>query len=788
MKRGVERAVAVTLLIIICAGSYFLKVRLNETMARFDPDDPTAFYWTESALQYHYAELVANGGRIPDFDPMLQAPDGVYVKRNLTVFMEYLCGYAYRALGLNEKSYPFHRFTIRFIAAFSTLMVLGMFLFARSLGLSEIAAAFAGGLWAFSLAAVSRSVGGFLREDVSLPFFVIALAIFFGAVKGKRAFVWGCISGVFFALSLASWHFARFLFLTFALGAVLGLALFARDSQEKRAFARSLEGLLIPVFLSSLVVPVLFAKRFFISSAILVIAGAAVGFEIFDGRQARTKDKTFELSLPVAILIFAAGGGLIGFFLEHTFGDAEGFKHVWSLFLAKVRYLGIKPTEPDMLSYSARSLWIEAFNSPKFSAIMFHLFPLGLLSAWGFAQWLSRRDPQSRLVVLWGIMYGVLFLMVQRLRVIFLPLWVVWAVGVEFSPRVKRYGAWTLFLLLLVFQFHESLSLHSPTLYRKAVRTVFGSEKAPAVHNWQINDIQLARWARYETEKDDIFLSRFAAGPLVLAYANRPIALQPKFEVAGIKEKVRQFEQSYYSDEETFYELCQRWDIAYFVHDLMLALDSSDNSPRWVSGTALLPKSSVAFAFQFAPGKLEHFELAYQNSFYRVYRVLQPDETPSHKDFGPQPVFNIRFFNNQRLEGEVFNDWFTLRAMALMDQSVEATSTAQALLKVNPRRSLDMAMRAYKVYPGTPGLLAVLGASYALGGKLEEALDVCEMAVKANPYLPYAHYNLGFVLANMKRYGEARVHVNKALEINPHFKPAHGLLGQIEKLEQQQSP
>ncbi|HDH96209.1 MAG TPA: tetratricopeptide repeat protein [Proteobacteria bacterium] len=783
MKPNAERIAAVVLLLVICAASYLLKVHLNETMDRFDPDEPTAFYWTESALQYHYAELVAKGKPIPDFDPMLQAPEGVYIKRNLAVFMEYLCGYAYRLLGLHESSYPFHRFTIRFIAAFSMVMVFGMFLLARSLGVSWMAAALAGGLWAFSLAAVSRSVGGFLREDVSLPFFIIALAAFFKATKSERALLWGIVSGIFFALSLASWHFSRFLLLTFSAGAVLGLAFLTDDQSERKALARTLEGLLIPVVLAALLVPVLFAKRFFVSPAVMAIAGAIVGFELLARRDTASKDRARTKRVSVAVVLCAAGLGLAGLLLERLLGGTEGYRHVWSLLLAKIRYMGIKPTEPDMLPYPARSLWIEAFNSPKISALMFHLFPLGLLSIWGFHLWLSRKGLSSRLVIFWGLMYALLFLMVQRLRVIFLPLWVVWAAGVEFSPKLKRYGAWALLFAFMAFQFHESLSLHSPTLYRKLVRAVFGSEKAPAVHNWQINDIQLARWARHETDRSDIFLSRFAAGPLILAYADRPIVLQPKFEVKGIKERVRRFEQAYYSDEETFYDLCRRWNVSYFVHDLMLALDASSDSPRWVSGTYLLPKKSVAFAFQFNPSGLKHFELVYQNSFYRVYRVLRPDETPSHRDFGPQPIFDIRFFNNQRLEGEVFNDWFTLKAIALMDQSAEMTSAAQTVLKVNPRRALKLTTQAYRTYPGTPGLLAVMCASYALSGMLGKALDVCEKAVKVNPYLPYAHFNLGFVLANMKRYGEARASAERALEINPGFKPALGLLKQIDELE-----
>ena len=784
MNPKIERLVAILLVISLCIGSYILKVRVNETMPRFDPQDPTAFYWTESALQYHYAELVATSKKIPDFDPMLQAPEGVYIKKNLTLLLEYTCGYSYRLLGLNKIAYPFHLFTIRFIAAFSVLMVLGMFMLARKTGLSEIAAALAAGLCAFSLSSVSRSVGGFLHEDVALPFFIVALAFFFSGIKSKRALLRGFASGIFFALSLASWHFSRFLFLTFAVGAAFGFIVFTRNFEERLSFARTLEGIFAPVLIASFAVTVLFEKRFFISSPVFLMMGTILGFELFKLRAAKAQIFSLRERSTQLILIAAAILWLLGFILERIFGDTEGYEHVWSLFVAKIRYLNIKPDEPDLLPYPARSLWIEDFNIPSLSGAIFHLFPIGIFSIWGFLLWIRRKDVRSQLISLWGLMYGVLFIMVQRLRVLFVPFWVIWASGLEFSPKLKRIGAWAALFVFLIFHAHESFSLHHPTLFRQAVRAIFGTEKTAIVHNWQVNDIQLTRWIHTNTKPDGTFLSRFSVGPLILAYGNRATALQPKFEVEGIKEKVHEFEQAYYSpSEQRFYELCQRWSISYFVHDIMLSLDSSDDSSRWVAGSFWLPKDSVAFMFQFAPDRLKHFELVYQNSFYRVFRVLKPDETPSNQEFGPQPVFDIKFFGNQSTTGEVFNDAFTPEVIARMDKSVEMATAAQELLNVNPRKSLELCIKGYEVYPGTPGLLAILGAAHALTGNLEKALEICELAVRADPYLPIAHYNLGFVLANLQRYNEAKIEAEKALALDPNFKPAQGLLLQIERIE-----
>ena len=62
-------------------------------------------------------------------------------------------------------------------------------------------------------------------------------------------------------------------------------------------------------------------------------------------------------------------------------------------------------------------------------------------------------------------------------------------------------------------------------------------------------------------------------------------------------------------------------------------------------------------------------------------------------------------------------------------------------------------------------------------GKWEEAIAVYQDALRANPRLAAAHFNLGEIRAGMGQINEAIDHYRQALEIDPAFPRAHLFLG-----------
>ncbi len=70
-----------------------------------------------------------------------------------------------------------------------------------------------------------------------------------------------------------------------------------------------------------------------------------------------------------------------------------------------------------------------------------------------------------------------------------------------------------------------------------------------------------------------------------------------------------------------------------------------------------------------------------------------------------------------------------------------------------------------------------LGIALAQTGRIEEAIQHYEQALRINPDYADAHYNLGIALARTGRIEEAIRHYEQALRINPDYAEAHDRLG-----------
>jgi tetratricopeptide (TPR) repeat protein len=70
-----------------------------------------------------------------------------------------------------------------------------------------------------------------------------------------------------------------------------------------------------------------------------------------------------------------------------------------------------------------------------------------------------------------------------------------------------------------------------------------------------------------------------------------------------------------------------------------------------------------------------------------------------------------------------------------------------------------------------------LGASLAVQGQTDAAIDRYRRALEINPNYPVTHNNLGLVLAGRGQLDSAIAHYRKALEIDPHYAEAHFSLG-----------
>uniref|UniRef100_A0A7V1EHQ8 Tetratricopeptide repeat protein n=1 Tax=candidate division WOR-3 bacterium TaxID=2052148 RepID=A0A7V1EHQ8_UNCW3 len=764
--------------------SIWYRVRLGKNQDYYDSRDPTAYYWTENALQYHYAELIARGKSIPVFDPMLQAPDGVKIFENLTILMEYPCGWLYRFLGLDEKNILFHTWTIIFIAGCASLGIFAIYLLSRALGINHFYSILAGLLSSFSLVGVDRSTFGFLNEDFALPFIIFGLAGYFFAINNsKNRIIFAIISGICFLISLCSWHFSRFVFLTIVLVSVFNLLFFEKGKRIRENAFVLFFILLIP-FLGSFLAPVLRTHLYFISTPFALGFGTILGIILFEPKPERPLIFSTQglYSITIALVFFVASIIVTGILKTET-----EYLHVWSLLINKIKFFGIKPSNPELLDYPARSLWIEAFNSPNCVSFFKNLFPIIIPAIFGFIYLLKNRFSESviRMLLALCIIFFISYLLIERMGVVnnyFISILsvIVETIKLKKDQIFNKYLAPIILMIIFLFNFYQGYHLHNPTGYIKLLRNIFGNEIAQEIYNWRLNNVELVRYIKYRTPENAIFLSSFGAGPLIFTYAHRATVLQPKFEVRNCQNRVKEFLESIYSSEKDFYNFCKKYKVNYFLYDSKILLDNSRDGSRWVAAKMKIKSGDAAFLFHFFPEDLKYFELVYQNNYYRLYRIIEEDESRTFLNFVYQPIYDLKAFGNQTKEIEFFDDRYTKDVIERIKKAKILLQRANAILIKNPEQAYQLMEKSIALYPALIGSATTLGIACALSDRIDMGLSLCQKEVEINPLFPLGHYNLAYCLYLKNDINGAINELEESLRLDPNFSPAREMLKQLE--------
>jgi tetratricopeptide (TPR) repeat protein len=317
----------------------------------------------------------------------------------------------------------------------------------------------------------------------------------------------------------------------------------------------------------------------------------------------------------------------------------------------------------------------------------------------------------------------------------------------------------------------------------KTLRQIFGREHETVVPNWRQNDLELVRFVRTQTPADAFFLSRFSVGPLVLAYADRPIALQPKFEVRGCQERVREYLNAVFENEEKFYALCRRWSVGYFIYDARIMLDNSSDADRWIADRMAVAPHAAVYLMHFFPEKLEHFELVYQNNFYRLFHVLNVGERPAKRAFAYQPIYDVGQYDGQ--DGtRAFDDSYTRGVVRRVEQAKRLLQIANSILVRDPVQAARLMERSRELYPSLIGSATTLGIAYILQNRIDDGLALCQEEVDVNPLLPLGRYNLAYAYVVIEDLAAAREQLHEALRADPDYAAAKRLLQEINGIEE----
>lgn len=659
---------------------------------------------------------------MPAHDPLLQWPEGVDPSRTLCLVLERAAGTSYRLLAPAFGNPPPHVWCASFPHVVSSIGVVAAFVAGAAVWGSAGAGVLAAAFYAFSLATTARSIGSFGHEDMALPFLFLGAALLFRPTVLRGAAAAACLT-----VALGSWHFARFAVLLLATGLAFRLV-------TARGEARRASGLAL----------------------LWTGAGVVAAVALFE--------------------VLRAG----------VAAEGAAYGHVYALFLDKLRFLVHKPADPSLLSADARSLWIEDFASPSpYLAIALFGVPAAF-AAVAFVR--ARGDHRESLVLLLTlvVLSSVSFLLVKRLFVLLAFFLAVGAGGAWGWARDAGHRRWRLvpalvLLAALAFEAHKVTRPGGSNAAMEALRDLLTGDEPPSIPNWQVNDLALLNWIRHFTDPGDPFVARIGTSAAILAYAERPVVLHPKFEVPGMRERSQSFDAALYSTEGELARFCREHRARYLVYEPRLALDAGSDSKRYVACATELSTSSAVVRLHFAAEESEWFRPVYRNLSYAVFEVRQEPGVvvEDWPDVGG-PVYDIATFG-QTLDEAVFRDRATAGVLADVDRAVALFGRGQAELAAGrwdaARRSFE---EARSVYPGLVGLDTSLGLSLARLGDWEGALPYCEREARNSPQLALAHMNLGFVEANLGRWDDARRDLLRAIVLEPTDPGPRAMLAQVD--------
>jgi len=661
-------------------------------------------FWMESAQRFRYVQQVADGGVIPGLDQQMHAPDG-YPPWSDTVFQELLYGTLYLNYAEPDTDIAaFARLLTRLISA-SAVIPIALLCFAITWRRD---AALLGALaYATALVVVERGTGqALLREDLAIPLLCWHLA-FLGLWSQRPRFVTALASGLLLAAALLSWKVITFY--TLLLVGFVGTAHWLRRARPG-VLALGLIAFIGPSVLASLLPFSLQYDRFYSSTpvlAALALLVTLVAARFSPGRRARTW-------LPVAVLLFAV--------LRWLLPAEMGYDHAWETIFARLRFLGAKPEDPSLLSFHARHFWTGNYQSPSLARLL-RDWPVLVLAAlpglgvlrrwWRLSSWndfvtgdrvisplprlltqghgpAEHLPPLASHFLLWLVVsFSAIYLLFRKFQLFAaIALVAVVALGFAAVTRSRRMTRVGIVVVLLLG------GLQSAWLVPSLDRFLPGADETrsdPVLVFSSASFDELAKYVSASTEEGETVLASFVISPFILAYSNRPTVLHCFFEGA-LPERFRRITEARFGSEEGLWELAREFGARWYIHEAHHLLRTDPQmSQRYVAGSMGWPADSALSSMQFAPERLKHFELAFENRFFRVFRVLDEGKRPRHKIARrPQPLWSRSLF------ASMFGDPLSGEGGGVAESGLAASDLLYASLEAGRQLAVGRASRDHE--------------------------------------------------------------------------------------------
>jgi hypothetical protein len=622
-------------------------------------------FWMESAQRFRYIEMVAGGEALPDPDVRMQAPDG-YSPWSDTVLQEQLYGRLHAALAPESDLAPFVRALTPLV---SSLSVLAVALLVLALSRRRSAALLAAFLFAVAVPLAERGIGtSIFREDLAFPVLCLhlaALALWTRSLRIGAALA----SGLLLGIALLLWKVMTFYYLLLVLFFASAHWL---EREQARRILPAASAVLLPAGAMALLPLSLRADSFLTSTPFL--AGLAVlgmlGLEHFvRGRGRGQRRRGMVVLRPVIALALFAG-------LRWALPSERGYSHAWETIAAKLRFAGVKPADPTELSFHARHYWTGNYESPSFQSILEGwpwLILVALPGLWVLGRaWLggprtADLEPKEALAAgvdsqivtlgspllplspiaahfgLWMIgTFGLSFLAFRKLQ-LFFGLALVVVAGVGFAGvAMRRFRVKLLWAVPAALVF-----LQTPALQRtfcadsegtcaallrsgRALAAVAGPRPQS---EWRSVDVfpaeafdALARALTGVVGVDEPVLASFVVSPFILAHLDRPTVLHCFFE-GDLLGRLEEVTRARFSTEEDLASVARRYGAKWYLHEAHHVLRTDPRmSQRYVAAKMDWPADAVITKMSYAPAELQHFALAWENDWFRLFAVLDLDE------------------------------------------------------------------------------------------------------------------------------------------------------------------
>ncbi|NKB23630.1 MAG: hypothetical protein GKR87_04485 [Kiritimatiellae bacterium] len=245
----------------------------------------------------------------------------------------------------------------------------------------------------------------------------------------------------------------------------------------------------------------------------------------------------------------------------------ETYGHFFELWVAKIKFLNMKPSDPAVLNFDQRMMWVPALHSANLRWVL-QLFPgiLGLTLGTVFVLWpkLIVR-PQFRLYQLvffysTSLVTCLFFVRFHVYLSIFssalLGWWVVW-VNERTGPSKRL--AWTrqsLWVIILIgFVMEARNTLNRPDRWGRQ-----------GVYYAELNELNT--WLKEHVSPEPV-LANFGVSASILGYGNCPIILHPKFETKTIRQRVQDYGETLFKkSEKAFRDWADGFKIRYYVYSM----------------------------------------------------------------------------------------------------------------------------------------------------------------------------------------------------------------------------